>query len=91
MSKPMNIWTLIASMAIVLTSIQLIPQIYKSLKIRHTADLSTGLAIIIALGALTWLIYGFHIHDLPIIIANAINFLGALILLIMKKIKKWNA
>jgi MtN3 and saliva related transmembrane protein len=83
-------WTIIATLAIIMTSIQLFPQIYKSFKTHRTTDLSVGLCTIIASGALIWLVYGIHIHDLPIIIANIINLLGALILLQMKSKKKWN-
>jgi MtN3 and saliva related transmembrane protein len=80
----MDIWPLIGTLGVVFTSIQLFPQIYKSLKTKQVRDLSLGLCIIVASGSLTWLIYGIHLCDGPIIIANSLNFCGAAILFVLK-------
>lgn len=76
----MNIWPFIGTLAIIFTAIQLFPQLHKTIKTKKARDLSLGLCIIIALGSLTWIIYGIHLLDAPIIIANILNFIGAIIL-----------
>lgn len=80
----MALWIIIPIVAIVLTSVQLIPQLYKSIKTKKVRDVSLGMTIIISLGAFTWLIYGIHISDLPIIIANSLNLTAGIILTILK-------
>ena len=80
----MYIWIGIATLAITLTAIQLIPQVIKSLKTKKTRDLSLGLIIIVLSGAFLWIIYGIYIQDIPVIIANILNLVAALILLILK-------
>ncbi len=80
----MYIWQIIGSIGVLLTATQLLPQILKSIKSKQTQDLSFGLIGIIFFGAATWVIYGIHITDYPLIIANAINFFCASLLLVLK-------
>lgn len=80
----MNPWVLVATLAVIFTSLQLIPHVFKSLKTKKVRDLSLGLSIIVGLSAITWLIYGIHIKDIPLIIANSINLIGASILFFLK-------
>ena len=80
----MDPWIIVATLAVIFTSLQLIPQVFKSLKTRQVRDLSIGFSIIIGLAAISWLSYGIHIRDLPLIIANSINLIGASILFILK-------
>ena len=80
----MNPWVIVAALAVIFTSLQLIPQVIKSLKTKKVRDLSLGLSIIVGLSAITWLVYGIHIKDIPLVIANTINLIGALILFLLK-------
>lgn len=80
----MDIWKIVASVAIVCTSMQMFPQIVKTVRTKHVRDLSLWLCIIISCGSGCWFFYGMHIKDVPIIIANFINVVGALILVVMK-------
>lgn len=73
-----------AIVAIILTAMQLFPQIYKSVKTKSVRDVSLGLSIVVGLCATSWLIYGIHIKDWPISIANVINLMAALTLLYLK-------
>ena len=66
------------------TTISLVPQIIKTYRTRHTADLSLGMFCILALGVAMWGVYGVLISALPIIIANAITFVLCLYIIIMK-------
>ena len=76
----MDIWQIVGTVGIVSTSAQLIPQVVKSVRTRQVNDLSIGLCIIVGLSALSWFIYGIHLGDVPLIIANFINLAGAIVL-----------
>jgi MtN3 and saliva related transmembrane protein len=67
-----------------LTTAAFVPQLVKVWKSRSTKDISLLMYIVICTGILLWLIYGLLIFDLPIIVANAITFMIALAILILK-------
>lgn len=79
-----DLWRTIAVAAIVLTSVQLVPQLYRTFRLKQTRQLSYGLSTIIMTGAGLWIAYGLHLQDVPIVIANCINFAAAALLLAMK-------
>jgi MtN3 and saliva related transmembrane protein len=67
--------------AAALTTGSFLPQAIKTLKTRDTESLSLGMYSLFASGVLLWLIYGLYLDNKAIIIANAITFvLAALIL-----------
>lgn len=68
----------------ILTSIRLIPQVYKSLKTRHTRDLSTSFLVIILFQAAFLIMYGLTKPDLLILYGNIIPFISSIILLYLK-------
>ena len=70
--------------AAVLTTTAFIPQVIKIWKTKSTRDISLGMFSMFCLGVFIWLIYGFIIHALPVILANAIIFILASIILIFK-------
>lgn len=52
------------------TSIASIPQVVKTLKTRHVRDISVWQPLLLAFGVALWMVYGFLINDLPLILAN---------------------
>nr|MCK4930489.1 hypothetical protein [Nanoarchaeota archaeon] len=80
----MDPWIIVATFAVIFTSLQLIPQVIKSLRTKKVRDLSIGLSIIVGLSAISWLAYGIHLKDFPLVIANIINLIGASILFTLK-------
>jgi MtN3 and saliva related transmembrane protein len=66
------------------TTISFLPQVIKTLKTKQTKDISLWMYIIFTTGVFLWLVYGFLIKDIPLIIANAITFAFAGIILILK-------
>jgi MtN3 and saliva related transmembrane protein len=72
----------------VLTTSALIPQFLKSLRTRSTKDVSLWMLVIFCAGLFLWLIYGIMIHVLPIIIFNALSFVLALSMLILKYVHR---
>ncbi len=69
-------WELIGSGAALLTMFGFVPQIIKIRKTRSVKDVSLFMLIQFAFGMLLWLLYGIHIQDPILIIANAVSFLS---------------
>lgn len=79
---------LISWLAVVLSSVQLIPQIIKSLQMKETRDISLFTLLIIMAASLSWIIHGVSRNDIAIIVANAIAFVSAATIVILKCIYK---
>jgi MtN3 and saliva related transmembrane protein len=80
----MNFVTIIGFMAAICTTISFIPQVLHILKTRDTKGISLSMYSIFTVGIACWLIYGCLLGSLPIILANAVTLLLALIILIFK-------
>ena len=72
---------LIGYLAAALTTASFLPQAVKTIKTRDTEALSLGMYSMFALGVFLWLIYGLYLANKAIIIANAITFLLAALIL----------
>lgn len=68
----------------ILTSIRLVPQVYKSIRTLHTRDLSTSFLVIILFQALFLILYGFTKPDLYILYSNVIPLVCSIILVYLK-------
>ena len=79
---------IIALTAALLTSTGFIPQIIKSFKTRHVKDVSLMTLVFTAAGTFCWMIYGFSLGDIIIIIANIFTCTTVIILMIMKMLYK---
>jgi MtN3 and saliva related transmembrane protein len=66
------------------TTIAFLPQVLKTWKSRSAKDLSLGMFSIFTLGVAMWLVYGFMINDLPVILANVVTLMLASTLLFFK-------
>jgi MtN3 and saliva related transmembrane protein len=67
-------WKVIVGLvAAVLGTCAGMPQLYKAWRTRSTRDLSRVTLVMSTSGALLWLIYGFGILSLPIILANGVG------------------
>lgn len=80
----MDAITVIGLIAALFTTISLLPQLIKVYKTKSTKDISTGMFALFGGGVLLWFIYGLLIKDLPIIIANLLAFVQALVILFFK-------
>jgi len=66
------------------TTFAFFPQVMKSWKTGQTKDISLPMYCLMTSGVALWLLYGIFIHDLPIIMANAITLLFTLSILFLK-------
>ncbi|HEY8159715.1 MAG: SemiSWEET transporter [Methylobacter sp.] len=75
---------IIGYLAATLTTASFVPQAVLTIKTRDTESLSLGMYSTFTLGVLCWLIYGIHLGDKAIIIANSITLLLAASILSFK-------
>ena len=82
----MNVdWTtLIGLVAAICTTSSFLPQVIKTLKSKKTEDISLLMYAILTMGLFLWLVYGFILSDVPLILANGISFSLAMSVLILK-------
>lgn len=76
--------TIIGLFAAVGTTVSFLPQLIKSWKTKKTKDVSLGMYSILIVGITLWLIYGFLIKDLPLILANTVSWVLTSSILILK-------
>lgn len=77
--------TFIGLFAAFLTTISLLPQIVKVWRTRSAKDVSSGMFSLQCGSVSMWVVYGFLMHDIPIIAANSLVFVQAATILFFKK------
>jgi MtN3 and saliva related transmembrane protein len=66
------------------TTISFLPQAIHSIKTRDTKGISLEMYLVFTFGLIMWLIYGISTKDVPIILANAVTLVLAVIILLYK-------
>jgi len=79
-----SIITIIGLTAALFTTIALFPQLVKVWKTKSTRDISSGMFSLYCCGVFLWFVYGVYINNSPIIIANSLAFVQAILMLIFK-------
>ena len=80
----MDYITIIGLVAAAFTVISLFPQLLKVWKTKSTKDISLGMFSLFCSGVFLWFVYGILIRNIPIIIANFLGFIQAVVILIFK-------
>ena len=75
---------IIGYIAALLTTSAFVPQAIKTIKTRHTEDLSLPTFSMLFLGTILWAIYGFALGDKAILCANILTGILAGIILVIK-------
>ncbi|MFD2563230.1 SemiSWEET family sugar transporter [Aquimarina rubra] len=70
--------------AATLTTAAFLPQVYKTWKTKSADSLSMTMLLAFVSGVLCWLVYGFLIKSLPIILCNFITAISGFLLLYFK-------
>ena len=70
--------------AAILTTAAFLPQLIKTLKTKKADDVSLVTLIMFISGVISWIIYGYKIDSLPILLANTITLVLNLSILISK-------
>lgn len=76
-------WTILGFTAATLTMFGFIPQIIKIYKTKSVADISLFALLQFTLGIFLWILYGIHIRDLIVIVANTVSVSTLVIALIL--------
>lgn len=66
---------IIGFIAAVVTTLSMIPQVYKVIKTKVTAGISLGYFVLLQVGMFLWLTYGLLIMNYPLIVANALSII----------------
>ena len=75
----------------ILTTIEVIPQVLKSLRTRSTKDLSWGSLILVLVGLLLWLAYGIGKKDLWISLSTGVTATFYVCLIVSKAVYDKNS
>ena len=75
---------LIGYVAATLTTVSFFPQAVKILKSRDTRSISFRMYLLFTTGVMFWSIYGWMVSDGPVLIANLITLVPAVIVLTSK-------
>ena len=70
--------------AAILTTFSFVPQVLRVWRTRSTADISLGMYSVYTFGIALWGVYGVLLDSWPIILSNALTFLFAGSVLVMK-------
>ncbi len=73
--------TLLGYLAATLTTLSFFPQAIKILRSGDTTAISLRMYLLLSAGIACWGLYGFIIHDGPVMVANAITLVPALVVL----------
>ena len=79
-----NYIDLFGFLAALLTTIAFLPQLYKTWQTKTADDVSLIMLILFISGLICWIIYGFRINSIPILVANIITFIFNFSILMLK-------
>lgn len=80
----MNMINLLGLVASIVTTVSFLPQVILAWKTKRTKDISFLMYLIIAIGAVLWVIYGVLLQAPPIYITNGLIFTFVLSILYLK-------
>jgi len=69
--------------AALFTTFSLLPQVIRIWKLKEARDISLFMPLMVSIGAVLWLVYGIMLAAPPVIAANAVSLLVALLTLII--------
>ncbi len=75
---------LIGYIAATLTTVSFFPQALKTLRSRDTQSISLRMYLLFTAGVTLWFIYGWMVDDGPVLLANLITLVPAVIVLSIK-------
>ena len=67
-----------------LTTAAFFPQVLKIWKTRSATDISLGMFVLFSTGVLLWIVYGFSIGSVPVVLANSITLVLSLAIVVFK-------
>ncbi|MBF2005030.1 SemiSWEET family sugar transporter [Chlorogloeopsis fritschii PCC 9212] len=80
----MDFITILGLVAATLTTFSFLPQMIKTWQTKSAKDVSYAMLISFNIGVFLWLLYGFYLSALPIILANGTTLFFNIIILYLK-------
>ncbi len=74
----------LGAVAATLTTVSFVPQALKAIRSRDTRGISLGMYAIFTTGIAFWFAYGVMLHSWPMVVSNAITFVLASVILLLK-------
>ena len=74
----------IGYLAATLTTLAFVPQAAKTIRSRDTSGISLGMYVVFTIGIVCWFGYGLVLGSWPMILANAVTFVLAAVILALK-------
>jgi MtN3 and saliva related transmembrane protein len=79
-----NPYDLLGILAGTLTTVSFVPQVLRIVQTRSANDISWGMFSVFAFGTALWLAWGIAQGAMPVIIANLVTLLMAVVIMILK-------
>lgn len=76
--------TITGLVAAFLTTVAFLPQVVHTIRTRSTHDISLRMYSLYTAGIFLWFVYGLFLRDVPLIASNAVTFLLAATILVLK-------
>lgn len=76
-------WELVGIGAALLTMFGFVPQIIKIYRTKSAEDVSLVMLLQFSIGMLLWLLYGLHLKDNILVVANAVSFVSLVIAIVL--------
>lgn len=70
--------------AATLTTLAFVPQAVQTIRTRDTRGISLGMYVVFTVGIVFWFCYGLALQSWPIIVSNAVTFVLAMTILVLK-------
>lgn len=80
----LNMVEMIGILAGCCTTASFVPQVLHSWRTKSVKDISLRMYLLLSSGILLWLVYGFNIGSLSVVLANSVTFVLVVSILIMK-------
>jgi MtN3 and saliva related transmembrane protein len=74
----------LGALAGTITTISFIPQVVKTWRTRRADDISLGMLLLFTTGVALWEIYGWMIGAVPVIAANGVTVVLAIVMVVLK-------
>lgn len=76
-------WEIVGFSAAVLTMFGFLPQVIKIYKTKSVGDISLPTILLFTFGIFLWLVYGLHLKNAVIILANSVTLVTLIVALIL--------
>ena len=76
-------WEIVGLLAAFLTMFGFLPQVIKVYRTKSVRDLSLLAILQFTVGVFLWLVYGIHLKNFVIILANSVTFLILIVALVL--------